>query len=393
MVDLIYSYHVNNKKPSKKRSNKASMVSNVGGRNRLKSAPSIKNPITDPQVKMYGTLNFDHDYLSAEPIINLKSGENLGVLISSFFNLDIRKKTSAYNLDEWEDILEGVHEVHKISLNQQKLYSSLNQGLPPQIRREIWLYLAQVEQLKKQHSKEQVVFDALANQECPQEEKIRNDVKRSFSNHPFLKINREAKIQSMHRVLRAYANFDPEVGYTQGMNFVVGMLLYMNFSEIETNGISEKIEEEKKQEEINISCVEEDVFWILVYIMQKKDWRNLYVSNTPKLQDLLQKFDEQMQKSLPRVHEVITEHSCLPGCFSQYFLTILLYNPSLEIAKRTFELFLVTGEEILYHLLIKVLTIREQEILEDPDMEFLFGFLRNKLFVFCDEQQNPEDGI
>jgi len=40
-----------------------------------------------------------------------------------------------------------------------------------------------------------------------------------------------------------------------------------------------------------------------------------------------------------------------------------------------------------------VLTIREKEILEDPDMEFLFGFLRNKLFVFCDEQQNPEDGI
>lgn len=393
MVDLIYSYHVsNNKKSSKKRTNKASMVSNVSGRNRLKSAPNIKNPITDPQVKMYGQLVFDHDYLSAEPVINLKTGENLEVLISSFFNLDIRKKTPAYSLDEWEDILEGVHDFQKISLNRQKLYSSLNHGLPPQIRRDVWLYLAQVEQLKKEYSEEQISFDALVNKECAQEEKIRNDVKRSFSEHVFLKENKEAKIQSMHRILRAYANLDPEVGYTQGMNFVVGMLLYMNFSEIQAKNNSHGHDHDEVK--LTISNLEEDVFWILVYIMQKKEWRSLYVNNTPKLQDLLQKFDNQILNYLPRVHEVITKHSCLPGCFSQYFLTILLYSPSLELAKRTFELFLVTGEEILYHLLTKVLALREQEILDNPDMEFLFGFLRNKLFAFCEDQsqdQNPEE--
>jgi len=108
------------------------VANNVGGRSRLKSAPNIKPP-TDPQVKMHGPLIFDHDYLSAEPTINLKTGENLGVLISSFFNLDIRKKTPAYSLDEWDDILEEAHNAHRISLNKQKLYSSLNRGLPPQM--------------------------------------------------------------------------------------------------------------------------------------------------------------------------------------------------------------------------------------------------------------------
>ena len=30
----------------------------------------------------------------------------------------------------------------------------------------------------------------------------------------------------MFRVLKAYANFDKEIGYTQGMNFIVAALLY-----------------------------------------------------------------------------------------------------------------------------------------------------------------------
>ena len=30
----------------------------------------------------------------------------------------------------------------------------------------------------------------------------------------------------MFRVLKAYANYDKEIGYTQGMNFIVASLLY-----------------------------------------------------------------------------------------------------------------------------------------------------------------------
>jgi len=72
----------------------------------------------------------------------------------------------------------------------------------------------------------------LASEISTQEEKIKNDVKRSFSEHIFLKedvsvkedsgnlicfLKKDDKMQSMHRILRAYANLDPEVGYTQGM--------------------------------------------------------------------------------------------------------------------------------------------------------------------------------
>jgi len=45
------------------------------------------------------------------------------------------------------------------------------------------------------------------------------------------------------------------------------------------------------------------------------------------------------------------------------------------MAKRIFELFLVTGEEILHHLLIKILVVREQEILDNQEIEVILNFI------------------
>jgi len=69
-------------------------------------------------------------------------------------------------------------------------------------RRNIWLYLGEVENLKQEYSKNKckifvyvklseilVYYETLRNQTCSQEEKIKNDVKRSFGNHEFFKEN------------------------------------------------------------------------------------------------------------------------------------------------------------------------------------------------------------
>ena len=93
------------------------------------------------------------------------------------------------------------------------------------------------------------------------------------------------------------------------MNFLVGMLLYLFDSE------QEDFLTGKQGQEINnfesqgtISSLEEEVFWLLVFIMQKKDWRRLYVNDTPKLQELLETFDQRMEEKLPMLHQVISEH-------------------------------------------------------------------------------------
>ena len=77
-----------------------------------------------------------------------------------------------------------------------------------------------------------VSYDELKLSLCNKEDKISNDLMRSFNDYPFYKENvsferefsvnnmflqRAEKINILHQILRAYANLDPEVGYTQGL--------------------------------------------------------------------------------------------------------------------------------------------------------------------------------
>ena len=59
----------------------------------------------------------------------------------------------------------------------------------------------------------------------------------------------------------AYANYDNEVGYVQGMNYIVGLLLFY-------------IKDE------------EQVFWCLYQILVKYNWRQIFTEDFPKLHKL-----------------------------------------------------------------------------------------------------------
>lgn len=80
----------------------------------------------------------------------------------------------------------------------------------------------------------------------------------------------------LFNVLKAYANYDNEVSYVQGLNYVVGMMLYY-------------IEDE------------EQVFWSLFALMQRKQWRWIYTDGFPKLKSLLTLLQARMQQEFPRI--------------------------------------------------------------------------------------------
>jgi len=63
-------------------------------------------------------------------------------------------------------------------------------------------------------------------------------------------------------ILYAYANIDPKLGYSQGMNFIVYVLL-------------KNINDEEK------------VFWCLYDIMYNKNWRLILKDETPKFKELV----------------------------------------------------------------------------------------------------------
>jgi len=87
--------------------------------------------------------------------------------------------------------------------------------------------------------------------------------------------------------------------------------------------------------------------------MQKKNWRYVYMDNTPKLIELLQELERRIKKELPRLYKIFDElvkraicliincQGCIPACFSQCFLTLLFYNSPLNFSKRVLDMFLL----------------------------------------------------
>ena len=96
---------------------------------------------------------------------------------------------------------------------------------------------------------------------------ISRDVSRTLGDLKLWQEDLYAGNNKLFNVLKAYANYDNEVSYVQGMNYIVGLMLYF-------------IQDEER------------VFWCLHNLMQGvHDWRRIYTEDFPKLKELTAVFD------------------------------------------------------------------------------------------------------
>ena len=95
---------------------------------------------------------------------------------------------------------------------------------------------------------------------------IRLDVKRTFKPYglKFLNSDVETGKNKLYNLLKVYALIlDPEIGYTQGMNFIAAMILMHIPTE-------------------ELAC------HIFMKVLSKDNWARMYISSTPKLFDMSQ---------------------------------------------------------------------------------------------------------
>lgn len=84
---------------------------------------------------------------------------------------------------------------------------------------------------------------------------IELDLKRTYPDEIYF--NTRVGEDSLRRVLTAYCKYDPNLGYVQGMNYIVGALLW--------------------------HCTEVDAFWIFVGLMERHELRDTYLPGFPGL--------------------------------------------------------------------------------------------------------------
>lgn len=108
-----------------------------------------------------------------------------------------------------------------VSVSQAKTLTRAihSTGIPPSLRGMVWLLLS-----KGKNPHLEATYFALQESQTAQEKQITRDLARTFPSHEYFEEG-SAGQASLFNVLKAYSIYDVDVGYCQGISFVVGALL------------------------------------------------------------------------------------------------------------------------------------------------------------------------
>ncbi|KAJ0411497.1 hypothetical protein ATCC90586_008546 [Pythium insidiosum] len=165
---------------------------------------------------------------------------------------------------------------------------------------------------------------------------------------------RKALVQDrIRRVLRAYVVYNPRVGYCQGMNFLVRLLM-------------------------EVSDDEADCFWLFVGLSEPELDRNLYEPGLVVLQPLFARFEAFFSRQKPELFAHFQSEGVPVAAFAaRWFLTFFsafeTFGPTLVV--RLLDLFVIDGWRVIFSMALVVLDELEDELLAS-DMEAILRLLQ-----------------
>jgi|LauGreDrversion4_2_1035121.scaffolds.fasta_scaffold333382_2 hypothetical protein len=125
------------------------------------------------------------------------------------------------------------------------------------------------------------------------------------------------------------------------------------------------------------------VFWCLLYLLFKRNWRMIFEENTPKLMNLLSLIHDRLEKDdLQLLNHLKDEDLSLAAAFSPVFITLFVYQVPIEIATRIFECFLLDGEIAIVKILLRMLYIKREKILCLQECDLL-NYIRTGMVIEC----------
>ena len=206
-------------------------------------------------------------------------------------------------------------------------------------------------------SRPAVYYTNLLTYDLPEEteEQIQKDLKRTFLIN---ESNYKEKMNSLYRILRAFANIDKEIGYTQGMNFVAFYLL-------------------------NISNRNEiDVFYLMMSIFShtfsnKFGMRGFFVEDFPLIFAFSNIFERKLNKFFPKVHKHIQDINLTSFSWISFWMQqiYILVFPNEDLF-RIWDYFFVYGKNILIGLGLSIVELLQDKIVQIDDLYEMQEFFK-----------------
>lgn len=220
-------------------------------------------------------------------------------------------------------------------------------GVPPALRGRAWRAMAQADSPTLQS-----LYDALAAEWTPFVKIIGRDLHRTFPEIRMFEARDGDGQVKLGRVLRAFAAYDMQVGYCQGLTFLAGpLLLHMD---------------------------EREAFCVLVKLMEDYDVRSMFTADMAGLQLRMFQFDKLFAKFAPDLHTHFQELEVNNIYVSQWFLSFFAVTCPLSMLVRIYDLMFAEGAVPTFMRVALAVLQRNKTALmayqdEEQVMELLLG--------------------
>lgn len=163
----------------------------------------------------------------------------------------------------------------------KKIKRYIRKGIPLEYRGSVWAHYSGAEDLRRKqpHLYGQLV-ENVDNTSRKDMESIERDLERTFPDNFYFKTNKEDSqvIGKLRRVLQAFAQFNPQIGYCQSLNFIAGLLLL--FADETTTfwmlvTITSKIVPNMHDQTLEGANVDQHVFFLALKQQHHGLWRHI----------------------------------------------------------------------------------------------------------------------
>ncbi|KAI4458021.1 tbc1 domain family member gtpase-activating protein [Holotrichia oblita] len=312
-------------------------------RNRLNLTLNLSSLIQSPSITSIDTITPKDENASDgdEPLL---SGTGL-----------VSKDCAEDVLENWADVLQKWKTTHQ---RPKQLNSLVKLGIPEALRGEVWQRLTGSDEVLLEK------YRLLITQESACENVIQRDIARTFPAHDFFKEAGGLGQDSLYRVSKAYAVYDSEVGYCQGLSFLAATLL--------------------------LHMPEEQAFGVLVKLMYQYGLRDLYKDGFDNLYLRLYQLNKLMEEQLGPLYQHFNAHSIETHMFaSQWFLTLFTARFPLYFVFHIIDVFLLQGIETLFQVALALLTMCMKDLLS-LDFEGILKYFRVSLPKKCRSEETAK---
>jgi hypothetical protein len=223
--------------------------------------------------------------------------------------------------------------------------SKIRAGIPPPLRGIVWASMAGARDRSLEDS-----FERLLDEKSPYEGIINKDVGRSF---PGVDLFRDAGGEGqkmLGNVLKCFSLHDKEIGYCQGLGFLVGPLL-MNMGEREA-------------------------FCVLVRLMDHYSLQQSFLPSLSGLHMRIYQFSALLKQLYPELAEHLTNMGIEPAYLSQWFLSCFAVTCPLPMLFRMYDVIFAEGaNETVMRVALAIMRRNEQKLLASTEFEEVMHLL------------------